>query len=114
VHLTEPSKGEVSPPPSVPAPQQERAPLAFSQAFDEVFVRLDRAAGGHNFVSLADLRPALNVERTVFDAGLREMRRAGQFTFSAAEGRHGLGEAERAAGITEDGTLLLYVSRRTP
>ena len=29
-----------------------------------------------------------------------------------AEGRHGLSPEEREAGITEDGALLLYVSRR--
>ncbi len=114
VHITLVSKHDEKLPPPVQAPRQERAPLVFSQAFDEAFARLDRAAGGHNFVSLADLRPALGVERTIFDAGLRELRRAGQYTLSAAEGRHGLGEAERAAGVTEDGTLLLYVSRRAP
>jgi hypothetical protein len=114
VHITLVEKDEEKSPPPLPAPQLERAPLAFSEAFDQAFARLDRAAGGHNFVSLADLRPTLDVERAVFDAGLREMRRAGQYTLSAAEGRHGLGEAERAAGVTEDGTLLLYVSRRAP
>jgi hypothetical protein len=114
VHLTPVSKFEEDSSPPAPAPRAELAPLTFSQAFDEAFGRLDRAAGGHNFVSLAEIRPALGVERDAFDAGLRDLRRTGRYTLSAAEGRHGLGEAERVAGVIEDGTLLLYVSRRAP
>jgi hypothetical protein len=81
----------------------------FAAAFD----RLDRQAGGHNLVSLVALRQALPLDRAAFDAGLGQLRRAGRFTCSAAEGRHGLTAEERAAGIAEDGALLLYVSRRT-
>jgi hypothetical protein len=114
VNLTLQAKGIEMPEAPAPAARPEPTPMAFSQAFDEAFARLDRAAGGHNFVSLAVMRPALKVEREAFDAGLRELRRAGQYTLSAAEGRHGLGESERAAGVIEDGTLLLYVSRRAP
>jgi hypothetical protein len=44
------------------------------------------------------------VERSTFDAGLDELRRA--------EGRHGVSDAERDAGIREVRTLLLYVSRK--
>jgi hypothetical protein len=54
----------------------------------------------------------LPVERTTFDAGLEELRRAGRYTLSGAEGRHGVSDAERDAGICEVGTLLLYVSRK--
>ncbi len=99
-----------TPPPSISA-----SPLLdFARAFDEVFGRLDRQAGGYNFVSLVELRPAVPCERTAFDAGLREPRLAGRYTLSAAEGRHGLTADERQAGINEDGTLLLFVSRKAP
>ena len=88
--------------------------LDFAPAFEEAFARLDRQAGGHNFVSLADLRPTVACDRQAFDTGLRELRIAGRFTLSAAEGRHGLSPAEREAAINEDGTLLLFVSRKSP
>jgi hypothetical protein len=79
-----------------------------------VFERLNREKGSHNFVSLVDLRRALPMDCAAFDAALQELRRAGRYTLSGAEGRHGLTPDERAAGISEQGTLLLYVSRRTP
>jgi hypothetical protein len=91
-----------------------RGQESFARAFDEAFARLDRQAGGHNFVSLAELRPALGCDRAAFDADLRALRAAGRYTLSAAEGRHGLTPAERDAGVTEDGTLLLFVSRKAP
>jgi hypothetical protein len=87
-------------------------PADFAAPFVTAFDRLDRAAGGHNFVSLVALRPAIPAPRAAFDAGLHELRRNGQFTLSAAEGRHGVTAEEQEAGIREDGTLLLYVSRR--
>jgi hypothetical protein len=90
------------------------APVDFGPAFDQVFQQLDRQMGGHNFVSLVDLRRALPLDRAAFDAQLRQLRLAGRYTLSAAEGRHGLGPTEQEAGITEDGTLLLYVSRKSP
>jgi hypothetical protein len=86
----------------------------FAQAFDQAFAELDRRAGAHNFVSLLDLRAALSVSREVFDRELQELRIAGRYGLSAAEGRHGLSPEEIAAAITEDGTLLLYVSRKMP
>ncbi|HTU22540.1 MAG TPA: hypothetical protein VMG10_31165 [Gemmataceae bacterium] len=52
------------------------------------------------------------VERAAFDAGLQDLRRARRYTLSAAEGRHGLRAEEQDAGIHEDGSLLLFVSRR--
>jgi len=91
-------------------PREE--PADFEQAFDAVFDRLDRAKGSHNFISLLDLRRALPMDRTAFDAGLNRLRFARRYVVSAAEGRHGLTPEEREAGITEDGALLLYVSRR--
>jgi hypothetical protein len=91
-----------------------RPPVAnFAAAFAAAFDRLDRQAGGHNRVSLVALRQALPLDRAAFDTGLLQLRRAGRFTCSAAEGRHGLTAQERAAGITEDRALLLYASRVT-
>jgi hypothetical protein len=86
----------------------------FARDFERAFVELDRGAGAHNFVSLAELRAALPMARHAFDSGLQELRRAGRYGLSAAEGRHGLTPEERDAAIVEDGTLLLYVSRKMP
>jgi hypothetical protein len=111
---------EVAPP--VPRPQEQPTtppipdapPADFAKAFDEAFYWLDRRGGSHNFVSLVDLRRALPFDRDTFDSELRRLRRANRYLLSAAEGRHGLNPEERQAGITEDGTLLLFVSRRSP
>jgi hypothetical protein len=84
----------------------------FARRFEEAFDQLDAYKGSHNLVSLVDLRRALVMERTAFDARLQELRRAGRYSLSAAEGRHGVTPEERDAGIVEDGTLLLFVSRR--
>ncbi|MCI0456326.1 MAG: hypothetical protein L0Z62_05040 [Gemmataceae bacterium] len=89
-------------------------PADFDSAFDSAFDRLDRQGGGHNFVSLVSLRQALPVGHEQFDSGLRVLRRAGRYTLSAAEGRHGISPEERDAGITEEGSLLLFVSRNRP
>jgi hypothetical protein len=98
-------------PPVTPPPAP---PLDFARAFGEAFDHLDRSNGAHNFVSLVKLRAALPVDHATFDTELRRLRSAGRYTLSAAEGRHGLAPEEQEAGITEDGTLLLYVSRKTP
>ncbi len=90
---------------SVPAPSD------LGSSIGAAFDRLDREKGGHNLVSLLPLRQALVVERAAFDAELQRLRRAGRFTLSAAEGRHGLSSEEREAGIVEEGVLMLYVSR---
>ena len=68
--------------------------------------------GSHNFVSLVALRRAVGVTADVFDHGLRQLRVAGRYTLSAAEGRHGITAEEQQAAIQEDGVLLLYVSQR--
>jgi hypothetical protein len=86
----------------------------FAPAFQAAFAQLDRQAGAHNFVSLVELRRALPYPRPVFDAGLHQLRREGRYSLSAAEGRHGLSDAEREAAIPEDGALLLYASRKSP
>jgi hypothetical protein len=87
--------------------------VSLSSDFDAAFAQLDRQAGGHNFVSLVELRRTLPLPRDAFDAELRRLRLTGRYSLSAAEGRHGLSAEEQQAGIVEDGTLLLYVSRKS-
>jgi hypothetical protein len=100
-------------PAPVPAPRKPApAPIDFATWFDKAFQEIDRQTGSHNFVSLVDLRRVVQVERTIFDEGLRQLRQAGRYTLSGAEGRHGISDEERAAGVNENGALLLYVSRR--
>ena len=90
------------------------APTDFASSFAKAFARLDKAAGGYNFVSLVDLRRELpGFTREAFDRGLQQLRRDWVYSLSAAEGRNGTTPEERSAGIVEDGHLLLYVSRRT-
>lgn len=98
-------------PPAAPKPAPVPA-MDFARRFEEVFAHLDREHGSHNHVSLLELRRAVPVDRAAFDAGLQQLRRAGRYGLSAAEGRHGLSAEERDAGISEDGSLLLFVSRR--
>jgi hypothetical protein len=114
------------PPPAAPAPAPPPPPVAqeppaapapaldFVAAFEQAFTRLDRAGGGHNFVSLVALRGALSADRDSFDQGLRRLRQEGRYALSAAEGRDGISAEERAAGILEEGSLLLFVSRNSP
>jgi hypothetical protein len=98
----------------VPAAETNALPASFAEAFAAVFERLDRQQGGHNFVSLVELRRALPVPRAAFDAGLEQLRRQGRYALSAAEGRAGITPEERQAGIPEEGTLLLFASRNAP
>jgi hypothetical protein len=101
---------------AAPTPHATTEPIApivdFRTAFEAAFDQFDQRQGGHNLVSLVELRRALPVDRASFDAGLQELRRAGRYTLSAVEGRHGIQPEEQSAGIREDGTLLLFVSRR--
>ena len=81
----------------------------------DTFARLDRQAGGINFVNLRDLRRDLpHFGRAEFDMNLLELRRDRRYTLKAAEGLDGLAADERDAGIWEDGDLLLNVSRLRP
>jgi hypothetical protein len=87
----------------------------FAAAFEAAFGRLDRQEGSHNFVSLVDLRRALDAwPREAFDRGLRGLRVDGRFDLAGAENLGGLRAEEREAGILEAGSLLLYVSRKQP
>lgn len=95
-----------------PLAKETMGPGEFAAEFEAAFARLDRRLGGHNYVSLVDLRREVPVDRTVFDRGLQELRRAGHFVLGSAEGRGGIGPEEREAGLVEHGALMLYVSRR--
>ena len=92
-----------------------RSPVVvdFAAAFGAAFDQLDRQKGSHNIVDLVDLRSAVPVDRGAFDSGLQQLRRAGQYTLSNAEGRHGITAEEREAGLVEEGALLLFASRKT-
>ena len=47
----------------------------FREVLDRTFEDLDRQTGGHNFVSLVDLRKSLpGFSRPAFDVGLRQLR----------------------------------------
>ncbi len=84
----------------------------FARQFDAAFERLDRQGGTHNLVSLVELRRAVPSDRNTFDVELRRLRVTGHYTLKLAEGRDGITPEEQAAGIPEDGKLLLYVSRK--
>ncbi len=95
---------------SKPTPETTTPP-DFAKRFAEAFDSLDKS--GNNLVSLVDLRRELSsFDRGAFDAGLRELRKTGRYTLNSAEGRGGISEEERLAGILESGNLLLFVSRR--
>ncbi|HEY5959408.1 MAG TPA: hypothetical protein VIV60_22775, partial [Polyangiaceae bacterium] len=102
-------------------PQGEREQLDLSVAESELservlaaFDRLDREAGGRNYVTLAALRDALpETPRQELDGAVHSLRRASRITLDSADGRHArLNEAELAAGIVEGGQRLVYVARR--
>jgi hypothetical protein len=97
---------------AAPVPPPAATRPDFAAAFDAVFDRLDRAAGGYNFVSLVDLRAAFpDVPRDLFDAELLTLRRARRYSLNSAEGYDGIRPEERDAAIREEGELLLHVSR---
>ncbi|MDH4317302.1 MAG: hypothetical protein OEV64_02840 [Desulfobulbaceae bacterium] len=86
---------------------------SFYQSFDLAFDRINRTDGGHNFVSLVELRRELGTfNREAFDQYLHDLRLTGRYTLIAAQGRSGgLKAEELEAAINEAGKLLLYVSR---
>jgi hypothetical protein len=100
--------------PRAPAASGTPVDFDFASSFDDAFGEIDRQKGSHNFVNLVDLRRRLPVVREVFDSGLRNLRLAGKYTLSAAEGRHGITPEEREAAVVENGSTLLFVSKRTP
>lgn len=92
----------------------EHADDTFADDFDGAFRELDAKSGRRNFVKVYELRQALaQYSRAVFDAGLKQLRLANRYTMDSVFGASAsLTEAERAAGIQEGQSLLVYVSRR--
>jgi len=103
-------------PPSADGTTARKAPTAadFAELFEREFDRLDRASGSNNYVLVHDLRLALpQVDRSEFDACLRELRLARRFTMDSSDGRHvRLTPEQLEAGMREGGRLLVYVARR--
>jgi hypothetical protein len=90
------------------------SPADFSREFDIAFENLNRREGSINFVSLVDLRRALeSYPRAIFDHELRNLWSQGQYSLRAAEGRFGVSPEEREAGFLQEGALLLFVSRNS-
>ena len=99
-------------PGDAPAPSDAHA-QAHAGVLEAAFRKLDAAAGGHNLVSLADLRDALpDMPREQQDAAIRHLRTTGRLTTVAHEGRHGVSERDRAAGFEEGGQLQGFVAFR--
>lgn len=92
----------------------EHADDTFANDFDGAFRELDAKSGRRNFVKVYELRQALaQYSRAAFDAGLKQLRLANRYTMDSVFGANAsLTEAERAAGIQEGQSLLVYVSRR--
>ncbi len=87
---------------------------SFAQAFHDAFETLDKQSGRRNFIKVHLLRQALpQFSREQFDAGLKQLRLANRYTMDSIFGASGsLTEAERAAGIQEGQSVLVYVSRK--
>jgi hypothetical protein len=76
---------------------------------------IDKNNGGTNFVVLADLRDALSAlyTRQEFDEALRQLRIDGVLSLDSFEGLFGeFTQRMRDSAITENGSVLVYVSRR--
>ena len=99
--------------PALPPPAAPPSGRDFAAEFDRAFDELDAAGRRLNHVKLYDLRRALpHFDRATFDAELRELRRAGRYDLNPSEGTHGrLTDDERAAGIVEAGSRLVYCQR---
>jgi hypothetical protein len=80
------------------------------RAYEQLNARASRWA--RDFISLVDLRREAHLGRSEFDGAITDLRRRGVLSLSAAEGRHGISEEERQAGIREEGSLLLFATRR--
>lgn len=106
------SSGRTSRTPAVQA-ETPPSPSGFAAAFDRAFDALDGEGRRLNYVKLHALRAALlDHDRAAFDAGLRQLRLAGRYALDPAEGTHDrLTDEERAAGIHEGSTRLVYCRR---
>jgi hypothetical protein len=108
----------VAAPSPAPDPQPGKKPFShedFARDFEAAFHKIDRKNRSTNFVRAVDMRNAMpHLTPEEFNAGLRQLRLDDHFTMNSHEGRHGpLTPEEKAAGISEAGSLLTYISRRS-
>ena len=96
-------------------PRKEASAASFGPKLAGAFGKIDARNGGTNFVKLSDLRAAMpQLSRAAFDKAFRAERQAGKWAMSPHEGVRGkLTAGEKAAGIRENGELLVYVARRS-
>ena len=89
---------------------REARALANASVVLDTFDRLDR---GNNYVLLYDMRLALpTLTRAEFDAAVNNLRRSKTLSLDSDDGRHvRLTEDERAGGIREAGSNLVYAQR---
>ncbi len=97
----------------VPDSPQPGGNSDFAAKFADAFARLDREGGSHNFVKISDLRRALpEFDRSAFDRGVWQLRKERKFTANSSDGNYEqLSPEDRAAGIREGDSLLIYISR---
>lgn len=68
---------------------------------------------GGNYVSLYALRTDSGIPHDRFDEAINQLRRDRVLTLDSADGRHGrIPASVLAAGITEEGKVLVYAARR--
>ncbi len=98
---------------STPTNGESPADLAtFAAQLAMAFDRLDGESGGHNQVSLRQLRTALPAwERAAFDSRLSSLRQSGEYTLSGMQHRGGVSPEDQEAGIREGGVLRIFLSR---
>lgn len=98
------------PPPAEEAPPPLPWESDFGRLFDAVYERLAREQPAEP-VSLAQLRQEVPLGRETFNNELMRLWRAGRYTLRGTDQAPTLTPEERAAGIEQDGGLLLYVTR---
>lgn len=105
-------------PVATPVPTEAAKPDVDKQIVD-LFQRLDKEAGKHNFVDIVNLRKGMEQVgikgREAQDKAINDLRRAGVLTMSGREGGHREGKhivspEQREASIMEDGSMLGHVS----
>ncbi|MBL8797988.1 MAG: hypothetical protein JNM56_29085 [Planctomycetia bacterium] len=95
--------------PKRPQPSEAQASI---DALMSAFAAVEQGERTRNWVNLADLEAQLGWNRARFLAVLKAARQRGWLTLSAAEGKGGISDRDRKAGIYEDGALLLFASRK--
>ncbi|MGE0755887.1 MAG: hypothetical protein AB7F89_01195 [Pirellulaceae bacterium] len=99
---------------TTPASPQVPDPGHFARDFERAFRDIDGSTGGRNFVRLHSLRRAVpQYSREAFDAGLRQLRLADEYSLETSHGGGArLTDEEREAGIQEGSSLFVYVLKK--